>query len=178
MRFHTASWFAIGLLAFGACSGVHVLNTDRADGFQISQYKTYDFYTVSAAGDTVSATFGRNIELLEAAINKQMQAKGLKRTPSNPDLLVNIGVMVEEKIQTRTTNIQDAPRYIGQRNYSWKSGEVEVGRYKEGTATIHLVERATNKMVWKGAVAGVVPHQPEKTAALIDKGMTALFATL
>jgi len=178
MKFHTASWFAIGLLALGACSGVRVLDTDRADGFQIGQYKTFDFYTISASGDTVSATFGRSIALLKAAIEKQMQAKGLKRTSSNPDLLVNIGVMVEEKIQTRTTNLQDAPRYIGQRNYSWKSEEVEVGRYKEGTATIHLVERASNKMVWKGAVAGVVPHKPEKTAALIDEGMAALFAKL
>jgi hypothetical protein len=33
-------------------------------------------------------------------------------------------------------------------------------------------------MVWKGAVAGVVPHKPEKTAALIDEGMSALFAKL
>jgi len=179
MRFYKATtWFAVSLLALGACSGVRVLNTDRADGFQIGQYKTYDFYTISASGDTVSATYGRNIALLEAAIEKQMQIKGLKRTASNPDLLVNIGVMVEEKVQTRTTNIQDAPRYIGQRNYSWKSEEVEVGRYKEGTATIHLVERASNKMVWKGAVAGVVPNQPEKTAGLIDEGMAALFAKL
>jgi hypothetical protein len=113
MKFPTSSWFGIGLLALGACSGVRVLNTDRAHGFQIGQYKTYDFYTITATGDTVPATYGRNIELLEAAIVKQMQAKGLARTSSNPDLLVNIGVMVEEKVQTRTTNIQDAPRYIG-----------------------------------------------------------------
>ncbi|MBL0740099.1 DUF4136 domain-containing protein [Chryseolinea lacunae] len=168
----------IFLLCCGACSGVRVLNTDKADGFQIGQYKTFEFYAIEADGDTVSPTFHKNVDLLKTAVRRQLEARGLKATTERPDLLVNIGVMVENKIQTRSTSIQEAPRYMGQRKYSWKSEEVEVGRYREGTATVHLVEAASNKLVWKGAVAGVVPDNPEKVGPMIEEGITALFAKL
>src|SRR6478735_7860327 len=107
-----------------SCSGVRVINSEANDGFTLGNYKTFDFYKLEAQGDTVAATFETNAELLKQAIAKQLQAKGLQQATSNPSLLVNIGVVVEEKIQTRETSIHDAPTYIGgMRNYSWRSEE-------------------------------------------------------
>jgi hypothetical protein len=36
----------------------------------------------------------------------------------------------------------------GGRNYSWLAREVAVGRYRDGTVTVHLVDRTQNKLVW------------------------------
>ena len=37
-------------------------------------------------------------------------------------MLINIGIVVEEKIQTREMNLRtDPPMHIGQRNYKWES---------------------------------------------------------
>lgn len=164
--------------SFFGCSGVHVLNVDKVDNFQISNYKTFNFYEVESSGDAIGPNSKQNLELLKASIAKQLQAKGLTPSSTDPDLLVNIGVVVLEKIQTRETTVRDAPRYMGTRNYSWKSEEVEVGRYREGTVTIHLVEREAKKMVWKGAVAGILPNKESKLPETIAEGMTALFAKL
>jgi len=165
-------------LTLAACSGVKVLNTEANDGFALSNYKTFDFYKLEARGDTVTANFETNAELLKQAITKQLQTKGLQQAISNPALLVNIGVVVEEKIQTRETNLRDAPVYMGTRNYSWKSEEIEVGRYKEGTVTVHLVDPSTKKLMWKGVVEGVLPSKNSNLPPMIDAAMSALFSKI
>ena len=161
-----------------ACSGVKVLNTEANDGFTLNKYKTFDFYKLEARGDTVAANFETNAELLKQAIAKQLQAKGLQQVASNPSLLINIGVVVVEKIQTRESTIRDAPVYMGTRNYSWKSEDIEVGRYKEGTVTVHLVDPTTKKLMWKGAVEGVLPTKNSNLPPMIDVAMTSLFSKI
>ena len=165
------------LLICLSCSGVRVLNTEADPGFQLSKYKTFDFFQIVGAGDT-SSYFEENVKLLKESIAQKLQAKGLTQSSSQPDLQVNIGAMVEEKVQTRETTLRDAPRYMGQRNYTWKSEEVEVGRYREGTVTVHLVDPSTKKLMWKGAVAGVIPNKQKNVPATIEEGMKALFAKL
>ena len=164
-------------LTAAACSSVRVLETQAESGFRVSDYKTFNFLEVEGAGDT-SGSFDRNANLIKQSIAKELSTKGLSHTPSNADLLVNIGIVVEEKVQTRETNIREAPRYLGQRRYSWKSEEVEVGRYKEGTVTVHLVDAKTKKMVWQGVVEGTIPSKQEKLADRIDEGVDELFAQL
>jgi hypothetical protein len=160
-----------------ACSGVKVLNAEVADNTDLKQYKTFDFYNVKASGDTLSNMFNERIAMLKEAIGTELTQRGYVQTSANPDLLVNIGVQVSEKVQTRTTDwaTDGAPRYIGQRNYSWKSEELEVGRYREGTVTVHLVDAFKKKMVWKGAIQGVVSDKNSNAQKNMQQGMKALF---
>jgi hypothetical protein len=90
---------------------------------------------------------------------------------------VNIGIQVESKTQTRETDWRTDGRYkyTGQRNYSWKSEEVVVGYYKEGTVTIHVVDAAKNSMVWKGTVKDILPSKASKVAELAKAAMKSLF---
>src|SRR5688572_27606906 len=145
------------LLLMFACSGISIIGVDKADNFKISNYKTFDFYQIDASGDALSANSKQNLELLKTAITKELQAKGVNQSSADPDLLVNIGVVVLEKVQTRETKLGENPTYMGTRNYSWERQEVEVGRYRDGTVTVHLVEPEAKKMVWKGAAQGVLP---------------------
>ena len=167
----------VALFLLAGCSSAKVLNTEKGEGTDLAGYKTFDFYKVEAGGDTVSQKFDERIEKLEDAIALQMQHFGYFLSKTNPDLLINIGVVVNEKVQTRQTDFRsDAPRYIGQRKYSWKSEEVEVGRYRQGTVTVHLVDRKQNKLVWKGAVVDIIPQREARLEATIKKGIKKLFA--
>jgi len=168
------------LLAIGltGCSGITISGVDKADNFQISNYKTFDFYQIEVSGDVVSANSKQNLELLKSAIKKELQAKGLTQTASDPNLLVNIGVVVVEKVQTRESRLGEDPTYMGPRNYSWERHEIEVGRYREGTVTVHLVEREAKKLVWKGAAEGVLPSKDTNVPATIEVAMKELFAKL
>src|SRR5688572_13466516 len=119
-------FFALLAIACLSCSSVRVLEKDPEVGFKLADYKTFDFFEVEASGDT-TGSFSRNVNLLKEAIVRHLQSEGLKKSTSDHDLLINLGIVVEEKIQTRETDFRDAPRYMGQRRYTWKSENVEVG---------------------------------------------------
>lgn len=162
-----------------ACSTVKIVDTEPADNFSLSNYRTFNFYDVEAEGNALSADYLKRVDILKSEIAKQLQKRGLSHSTSEPELLVNLGIVVEEKVQTRQTDLRtDAPRYIGQRRYSWKSEQVEVGRYKHGTVTVHLVDRAQNKMMWRGIAEGVIPTKTKKLERTIAEGAQELFARI
>ncbi|MBE7174379.1 MAG: DUF4136 domain-containing protein [Williamsia sp.] len=159
-----------------ACSSSKVINTEKADNVDFSTYKTFDFYQVEARGDTISQKFNERVAKLQDAIAIKMQQLGYLLSKTNPDLLINTGIVVKEEVQTRQTDFRtDAPRYIGQRRYSWKSEEVETGRYREGTVTVHVIDAKQNKMIWKGAIEDIIPKKESRVEATITKGVNKLF---
>ncbi len=162
-----------------ACSSsVKISNAGVAPGADLAKYKSFDFYKLDASGDTVSKGFNERMDMLKSAIAGELTSRGYTQSSSKPDMLVNIGLQVEEKAQTRETDwrTDGAYKYMGQRNYSWKSEEVVVGYYKEGSVTVHLVDAAANEMVWKGTAKDILPSKQSKVPELAKAGMKALFA--
>jgi hypothetical protein len=167
------------LIYLVSCNPVKVLNTEPAADFKLSDYKTFSFYDVQLNGDPVQKPYNDKIKILQEAITKQFEKKGLRWTQDEPDLLVNIGIVVDEKVQTRQTKYgSDGPFYAGQRRYSWKSEGIEVNRYNQGTVTIHLVDRLLNKMVWRGVAEAVIPKNKDLLKKDAEKGMEKLFSNL
>jgi hypothetical protein len=165
------------LLIFG-CSPVKVLKTDKAEGFSLSNYKTFDFVPIQYNGE-VSPSYNKRIQWIADEVAKQLTNRGLQKTSADPDLLVNIGIVVTEEIQrTETTFVRDAPLYMGQRNYTWQSQEVPVGTYKRGTVTVELVDRTKNEMVWAGVASSVVQKKNEASQKNIIDGTEKLFAQI
>ena len=107
-----------------------------------------------------------------------MKQRGYVQQTAQPDLLINIGLVVKEQVQTRQTDwrTDGAPRYMGQRNYTWKSEEIEVGRYREGTVTVHVVDAARKQMLWKGGAKGIIPDKQKQLPALAGEAMKELFS--
>jgi hypothetical protein len=163
------------LLALLGCAPGKVVKTEKADNVNFQDFKTFDFYKLEASGDTASSRFNTYTNILRDAVARELTAKGYRQSPGDADLLVNIGIVVKEERQTRETNIREAPRYIGQRRYSWKSQEVEVGRYKSGTVTIDLVDGKKNSMVWEGVLEGIISQKENAYRNDIDKGIADLF---
>jgi hypothetical protein len=166
------------IIIFAGCSSAKVIKTEKSEEGTFTVYKTFDFYKVEAKGDTNSQKFNESIEKLEDAVAIKLQKFGYLLSKTNPDLLINIGVVVKEEVQTRQTDFRtDAPRYIGQRRYSWKSQEVEVGRYRQGTVTVDVVDRKQNKMVWQGSIEDIIPEKTSNLDKAIKKGVDKLFAS-
>lgn len=169
------TFFLLFLLAFAAgCTPVRVESTTQSPGVNFSAYKTYNFMDVTARNEAAFQGSGAGIEELKSAVARELERRGYQRAET-PDLWVNIGVVTQEKVQTRETTIYEAPRYIGQRRYRWQSEEVPVGRYAEGTATVDVVDAARNEQIWQGVAASTLSKDPAKLAARIDEGITEMF---
>jgi Domain of unknown function (DUF4136) len=160
-------------IVVAACSPVTIVSTEPASGFALANYKTFDFFKTESSGE-ISPKFDERLALLKTELSKQLTARGLSQTSSEAELLINIGVVIEEKVQTRETDFRTDAHYMGQRNYSWQAETVEVGRYHEGTVTVHLVDRVKNAMVWRGVVNGFISEKDSKVQETIAAGAEAL----
>ncbi|PSR54523.1 DUF4136 domain-containing protein [Adhaeribacter arboris] len=173
--------FSICLCLMGlfGCRTTRVTNTQAAANFALTNYKTFNFYEITANGEPVDPQYNNRITILKNAIQEQLTQKGLTLNQTNPDILVNIGIVTTEKVQTRQTDFRtDAPRYIGQYRYSWKSQQVEVGRYREGTVSVHLVDPTKNELVWQGVMEGIIPKKDAALQREVNAGVIELFNKL
>lgn len=167
------------ILFAAACSSVKISGVKKADDFSITKYKTFSFFEVMSEGDAIGPNNQENLKLLKEAINKEMEGKGLKMVADNPDLHVNIGIVVMKQVQTvetSLTNPTDRTYYMGTRNYSWESTEKQVGTYRDGSVIVHLVEQSNKKLVWQGVAESVLPEKEKNMPALIQEAMKSLFA--
>jgi hypothetical protein len=182
MKGTTFSAIVLAALLLAGCSGIKISGINKSPEFKISSYKTFGFHELEAGGSGLAANIQPNVELLKAAIIREMQAKGVTRTQSSPDLICNIGVVVDEKEQTRETSLTNPGdrqmSYMGGRNYAWESQEVVVGTYREGSVKVDLVDKNSMKLVWTGTAESVLPAKAKNVPATIDEAMKKLFAEL
>jgi hypothetical protein len=139
-----------------------------------AQYQTYKFLDFDAQVLVDIERRPENVDHLKAAISRELEARGLSQS-EDPDLFVNIGVVVKEEIQTRETNARQDMRYLGQRNYTWQVEEVPIGTYNEGTVTIDLVDVEKNQLVWEGKTSSVILKNNNKMQKRIDSGVKKAF---
>jgi hypothetical protein len=147
----------------GCNSGYRLLKTIQDQNFSLSNYASFGFEDVETREGQEEVNYSDIQRLLKEQVEKKFLARGLKHTEM-PDLKVNLTSVVDEKIQTRQTDFKTdgAPRYMGQRRFSWKSEDVEVGRYKHGTLLLDLVDTKSNMIVWRSGIEGVLPKKEQK----------------
>ena len=170
-NFFTCLFFLLPLLVFSQT----IVSYDKAKDIDFSKYKTYqisslDVKTIPEFEPKVS---GLNLILEEIA--KQMESRGFIKVVQNPDLIVNLGVSIVSKDQTKETNIQDAPLYMGQRDYQWESKEVVIGSYNEGTVTLDLVDTQKEKLIWQVVGASVLSEKRDVNRKKIIKGVKKMY---
>ena len=152
-----------------------LVSYDKKEDVDFSKYKTYQIYGLDVKNIPEFEPKKTGLNLLIVEINKQMNARGYKKVAENPDLMINLGVAITAEVQTRESNLRDAPRYMGQRNYHWESEDIVVREYTEGTVTLDLVDNTENKMIWQAVSAGVLSEKREKNKKKIVKAVQKLF---
>jgi hypothetical protein len=165
-------------LSLAACStNERLAQVDQKTGINFANYKTYGFMDAVARNDSAFQNSGTGIFDLKRAVTAEMTRRGFQQA-EQPDLWVNIGIVTQQKMQTRQGNFQfdGAPQYIGQRRYHWDARDIPVGQYQEGTATIDIVDAARKEQVWQGSTTSILSRKPTKSAKQIDKAVATMFA--
>ncbi len=171
-RFFASVALLAGLAA--ACSPYKITRNQADNLASWSAYRTYAFIDTSRMSPVPGGAYQTAVEAIKQSVAAQLRDRGYQPTTNNPDLLVNLGVVAQEKTQTRQTTIWEAPRYIGQRRYSWQSQEVPVGTYREGTANLHVIDAQKNALIWDVAVSSVISQNGIKQNE-IDKAVAKVF---
>jgi hypothetical protein len=140
----------VSALFLNACSSVSV-STDYDRTADFSKYKTFTFYEIA---DKSGALSNLNKNRIINAVKSEMLNKGFKETGTNPDVMVNVTTVLENKQSVSSnTNVYSYGGYY--RPYRWGSGYMgnttyDVRNYKEGSLIIDIIDGSSNQLVWQG----------------------------
>jgi hypothetical protein len=173
---------AIGglLLALAGCASGPKISSEADPEADFGSYRTFGFYTPLALEKEGYST--PTTERIKAAARAQMESRGYRFTPDQPDLWVNLNAYLQEKTDVSTIPTVDYNYYYSYRarGYfaapSWYD-RTEVRQYTEGTLNVDLVDRAMNRLVWEGVAVGRVSRlKPAERDARIDSAVAEIFA--
>ena len=143
----------VGALAVTACATTNTRSFVER-GSDVALYRTYAWgaANVQATGDPRldnNQFFG---ERIEAAVERQLAARGFERTAGVPDLLVRYYASVEQQV-----NADGADRpYVA-------CEDCRPFVFDAGTIVIDLIDARTKRLVWRGwdegSIDGVINNQ-------------------
>jgi len=163
----------LSLIAFYACTpvGVKTINTNDLD---LAVYQTYNYLKFSYAHYDSIPYNEQNYAYLIEQMDKHMKAKGMSLA-DDPNLVMNIGVVIRQEQQTRETDVRTDMNYAGQRNYHWESEEQVVGVYDVGDVTIDFVDTKKDILVWQASIDGMMSKNEKKMKERIDYAVEKIF---
>jgi len=152
-----------------------LVSYSKAAKVDFKKYYTYQIYGLNVTTIPEFEPKKESINFLITEIDKQMAARGYQKVKENPDLILNIGIVITAEQKTKQTDISDAPRYMGQRNYHWESQEIVVQNYNEGTVILDVVESEKNRLIWQAVSKGMISGSIDTNLSRITKAVKKMF---
>jgi hypothetical protein len=153
------------------CSSVKVsYDYDKTKDF--TKFKTYA-YTEDALALKINDL---NRDRLIKAVDQELAARGMTKS-SSPDVLIDLIVKAEQKMDATATNTGG---YYGRYGYAGGFGgttHISYNEYVEGTLFINMVEKAIEKIVWQGVGTRTIDEtaSPEKRETNINYAVKTIF---
>jgi Domain of unknown function (DUF4136) len=168
------------LVLLSACESGPTIRADGDPSVNMAQYKTFAFFnpvsTDKQAYTTILST------RLKDATRRELEVRGLHYDTSNPQLLINFNVNIQNK-----TDIQSSPSMsAGYGYYGYRSGmygtwggypqDIQTIHYQEGTLSIDMVEAGKKQLVWQGVAQGRIKSDSVKDPGpAVDRVVTDIF---
>jgi len=147
-----------------ACSPSVKVRTDTDPGVNMSQFKSYDFFSqMGIEGEGYSNLLGQHFR---DAISSQMNSRGFSKS-GTPQLQINVSIGAEDKVRVNT--YQEPYVYGGHYGHGyggygygspWGYGggatRTTVHQYTEANVYIDIVDASEHKMVWQGVATFTV----------------------
>jgi hypothetical protein len=163
------------VLGSGCASGPSV-RADSDPSANLSSYKTFAFLDKLT---TDKSTYGTLLtSRLKASTQRELERRGLTQTTTNPQLLVNFNVNVENRADVESTPTMGFYGYRAGMYGTWAGypQDVHTTHYQEGTLAIDLVDAAKQQLVWQGVAEGRINKSViEDPAAAIDQAVDDIF---
>jgi hypothetical protein len=165
---------ALGALAVTGCATMTVSSHVRS-GIDFSRYDTYDWGPADAL-PTGDARLDRDPffkDHLLGAVEKHLAARGLERSSSDtPDLLIHYHASINRRV-----NVFGVDREHG---YCFDDEcKAWVNDYEAGTLVLDLVDRRSNRVIWRGWAQDSVEdmlNDRDRMAQKIDEAVARMMA--
>jgi hypothetical protein len=139
------------------------VDTDFDPAVDFRTFKTYSWTTGTPSPNPIGE------QRIQDAVNKALQAKGLKLVTANPDLVVATHAVGKEEKEPVSTG------YGGP--YRWGDGmaTTSVYTYVKGTLAVDLYSAQSKKLAWRGVATDTMSDKAEKNADKVIKAVDKMF---
>lgn len=145
-------------MALAACASRPELSHIEDPDADFHAYRTFAFVRAQGHASLIDRR-------LLAAARSQLERRGYTFDELDPDLLVNVAAVMEERRELRPTHGTFA---------SW--GEVETEDFRLGRMAIDLIDTRRQQVVWHSAVEGRVgPDMLRDAGAAVEMAVAAVF---
>lgn len=173
-RYKWISFVIISIIGV-SCSPSLVVNTDYDRDAEFGQYQTFywsdEFQQTNGNEENNEPLFYNTLvkKRLKQAIQRELEGKGYTLSATNPDLLVNAQVVVEER-----SSGPNYPYYSG--FYYWGLNAAPSGSEKEGDVVIDLIDQNQHQLVWQGYASGVLDMNTKDRQQEINDAVSLILA--
>jgi len=168
------------LILLAGCATGPSLRSDYDRSADFASYRSYDFATelgTDRAGYSTIIT-----SHFKRAVSRELEARGYRRSESDPDLLVNFFAAIQERTSVRSTPAAT----FGVGYYGYRYGlytawpayprDVRTVTYKTGTANVDIIDAERKQLVWEGIAEGRVTDEAlQNPGAAIETVVAELF---
>jgi hypothetical protein len=165
-------------LMLAACASGPKVRTQGDPSANLTTYKTFGYFDRVETDKAGYSTILTN--RLKDSTRRELESRGYKYVDSNPQLLVNFNVNIQNR-----TDVQSTPTAGGY--YGYRAGmyhgwagypqDVQTVHYQEGTVGVDLVDASKKQLVWQGVAEGrITKAVAENPGAAVDKAITEIFA--
>jgi hypothetical protein len=150
-----------------------------APGSDFRGIKTYGFIETPSSNKGNYESLETNF--LKVAVAQQLDMRGLRYEPANPDVIMNFYIHTEEKMRTRQTPTMSGGYYGYRGGYYSGFGygtayETRIEQYTVGTLTIDMIDPRARKLLWEGTVTGrLTKKDVQNLEGTIDQSVQDIF---
>ncbi len=178
LRHRTIAGALLGILVLAGCASGPAIRSNADPAVDFSKFRTFGFMEPLSTDRAGYQSFVSG--QLIASTQRELEARGLRRTDTNPDLLVNFSADLDHRLQVTQTPTFHGSSFNAHRRafYSpWPSYQTEVRQYTKGTLGIDFVDPARRQLVWEGFATGRLTQRTrDNLVPALDSAVTDILA--
>ncbi len=158
-------------LIAGSCTTEPNVLVDYDRDADFNTYQTFNWAdeAMQVEHDQPQYDNSLNRKRILKAIDSQLTGRGYQKDTSEPDLLVNIHLVIKSKQQVKSQPIMSRYRY-------WQDYNVNIYDYEEGSLIVDLIDKEKNQLVWQGIISGGLNIKPQEIEPAINSAVALIFS--
>jgi hypothetical protein len=168
----------LGLAAISSCSSGPTIRSNMDESVDFHRFHTFAF--LDPLGTDREGYQTLISQQLVSSTERELLARGLTRTDTNPDLLINFRVNLDQRLrvtQSPVTPVSSVNRNRRGFDTAWPGyQQTEIRQYQQGTVGIDVVDAARRQLVWEGlAIDRVTQSTTNNLGPVLNDAVVAIF---
>jgi hypothetical protein len=170
----------LSLLVLAGCASGPTIRSNVDASVDFKSFRTFGFIEPLA---TDRAGYQSLIsQQLVASAERELVARGLRRSDTSPDLLVNFSADLDQRLRVTQTPMVHSRSFNSHRRGFYSTWpmyqQTEIRQYTKGTLGIDVVDAARRQLVWEGFALGrVTQRTTDNLGPVLDAAVVDIFGS-